>query len=111
MEKELWDLVEACLKEMRCTNRARDTHLVFKSVEQAQQELTQFSSVYEDVKKRMSVEDKEKIEQYVDMMDHCSFEKEQRAYAQRLIDCIEIMIQIGLLKKSEFVQKTIDSMK
>ena len=110
MEKELWESVEACLKEMRCTNRDRRNHLEFESVEQAQHELEEFSPVYENVVSEMSVEDREKIEQYVDIMDHCSFEKEQQAYAQGLIDCIEILIQIGLLQKSEFVQKTIRSM-
>ena len=59
---------------------------------------------------QLSEADREQTKQYVDLLEQYSFEKEQRAYARGLIECIDLLIKIGLIRENKFLEQIIKSM-
>lgn len=110
MESILWESVEICLKEMLCANKDRQEYLKSDSLDRVQNEVNKAAASYAILLNQFSEADREQMEQYVDLLEQCSFEKEQRAYAQGLIDCFELLIKIGLIRENKFLEQIIKSM-
>lgn len=110
MESELWESVEICLKEMLCANRYRQEHLKSDSLEQVQNEVNKAATSYAVLLKQLSETDRKQMEHHVDLLEQYSFEKEQRAYAQGLIDCFELLMTIGLIRENKFLGQIMKSM-
>ncbi len=110
MESDLWKSVEVCLREMLCANTDRSEYLQSDRLDQVQREAEQAAQEHEKFMEQLSEADRVKLEKYIDLLDQCSFEKEQRAYAQGLIDSFELLMKLGLIQKTEFVEQIIQSM-
>ena len=109
MESDLWKSVEVCLREMLCANTDRSEYLQSDRLDQVQEELNRTALEYENLLNRLSENDRKQIEQYIDLLDQCSFEKEQRAYAQGLIDNFELLLKIGLIQENKYIGHIIQS--
>ena len=110
MESGLWKSVEVCLRGMLCANTDRSEYLQSDRLDQVQREAEQAAQEHEKFMEQLSEADRAKLEKYIDLLDQCSFEKEQRAYAQGLIDSFELLMKLGLIQKTEFVEQIIQSM-
>ena len=55
------------------------------------------ADVFEEL--RSESEDREFLEDYMDTVDHAHYKEEQRAYYQGLVDSIQVLDGMGIIKK------------
>ena len=57
----------------------------------------------------ISAEHKVFLENYMDIVDHAHFEEQQRAYYQGMVDAVQILAGLGIVKESVKVKELLNT--
>ncbi len=111
MENQVWVKVSLFLKELRCEDIKRNSIIHLESCQKEKKALKIFRQVWEKEQKNLSELQQRAICNYIEQMQAVSFEEQQEAYCQGVIDCVQILSGLGLLESDEKIKRAIEKLK
>ena len=102
---DVFETVAEVFEELRSEAEGREYYVQTKEAENANIRLKKANQEYGKLLAEISVEHREFLESYMDIVDHAHFQEEQRAYYQGMIDAIQIFEGLGILKKRNKVKE------
>ena len=111
MESQVWVKVSLFLKELRCEDIKRNSVIHLESCQKEKKALKIFRQVWEKEQKNLSELQQRAICNYIEQMQAVSFEEQQEAYCQGVIDCVQILSGLGLLESDEKIKRAIEKVK
>lgn len=108
---EVYEAVAAFLKELRCDSMEREYAVDSEDIQQADSELKEANEDFHRYLSRLARKDKEYLERYMEIVDHSHFMEEQRAYYQGIVDGIQMIGGLGLIKESKNVEQLLKKIK
>ena len=108
---DVFETVAEVFEELRSEAEGREYYVQTKEAENANIRLKKANQEYGKLLAEISVEHREFLENYMDIVDHAHFQEEQRAYYQGLLDVIQIFDGLGIIKKSNKIRELLYKMK
>lgn len=111
MQNEVWSEIGMFLNSVRCENVNRSSYIHFPEAKEAEQIK---KAAYEKLVMRMDrldTDQRQAIENYIEVLQHRAFVAEEQAYCQGYIDCIQLLAGLGILKKNPDIEKLIEIIK
>jgi len=105
---EVYEAVAAFLEELRCDSMEREYAVDSEDIQQADSELKEANEDFHRYLSRLARKDKER---YMEIVDHSHFMEEQRAYYQGIVDGIQMIGGLGLIKESKNVEQLLKKIK
>ena len=105
---EVFKKVEEILEELRCEAEEREYFVQTEQAEKAAQELKKVNREYGKILIEMPEEYRIFLEKYMDIVDHANFQEQQRAYYQGIVDAIQILAGLKIIKENDYINKIID---
>ena len=72
-------------------------------------ELKKENREYEKFLSDLSTEQRNFLENYMDIVDHAHFQEQQRAYYQGIVDAVQILAGLGIVKESVKVKELLNT--
>ena len=107
----VFETVAEVFEELRSEAEGREYYVQTKEAENADIRLKKANQEYRKLLAEISVEHREFLENYMDIVDHAHFQEEQRAYYQGMLDVIQIFDGLGIIKKSNKIRELLYKMK
>ena len=98
---EVFKKVEEILEELRCEAEEREYFVQTEQAEKAAQELKKVNREYGI---EMPEEYRIFLEKYMDIVDHANFQEQQRAYYQGIVDAIQILAGLKIIKENDKIK-------
>lgn len=105
---EVFETLSDVFEELRSDDQEREYSVQTEDAKKANQELKRKSKAYEKYLSRLSAEDREFLEGYIDTIDHAHYKEEQRAYYQGIVDGIQLLEGLGIIQKSAKVKELLE---
>lgn len=111
MSNEVWERVAEFLVDLRCSDMQRESlvHLENYSIEKEM--LNALKAEYAKICSSISLEKQKAIEKYVEQLQQVSFEEQQEAYCQGVVDTLQILSGLQLLPINENIQNLIEKLR
>ena len=98
MMNHIWNKVYNFLNELRCENKSESIVVQLENCSKEKDILESQMQVYQDTLQKVPDIERKIIEKYVEQLDAVAFEEQQEAYCQGIVDCIQIMTGMGLIR-------------
>lgn len=98
MDDNLWEKTAQFLKELRCEDTGRLSHLQLPEYQRAVSEKGNYQVDYERTINEIKEEQKCIIENYIGLVEQCAEEENQQAYLQGMVDVLLLLSGSGILK-------------
>lgn len=108
---EVFEILSSVFEELRSESGNREYSVKMEKAEKAERELKRKNKAYEKYLLNQSEKDREFLESYMEVVDHAHYEEEQRAYYQGLVDGIQILEGLGIIKKGIKVKELLERIK
>lgn len=108
MENQVWEKVILFLKELRCEDIKRKSIIHLDSCQREKKDLEMFRKMWEREEKNLSETQQKTISNYIEQMQAVSFEEQQEAYCQGIIDCIQMLSGLGLLQTDGKIRHAVE---
>ncbi len=108
---EVFETVAEVFEELRCEAGEREYSVQTEDAKKADKELKKANREYEKLLSEISAEHREFLENYMDIVDHAHFQEQQRAYYQGMVDVIQLLAGLGILKESSKVTELLARIK
>jgi len=105
---EVFEILSSVFEELRSESGNREYSVKMEKAEKAERELKRKNKAYEKYLLNQSEKDREFLESYMEVVDHAHYEEEQRAYYQGLVDGIQILEGLGIIKKGIKVKELLE---
>ena len=106
---EVFETLSAVFEELRSEPEDREYSVQTEEEKVASRELKKKQKAFEAYLSKLSKEDREFLEDYMDVVDHAHYKEEQRAYYQGFVDSVQVLDGLGIIKKririKEFLKK------
>lgn len=106
---EVFETLADVFEELRSESGDREYCVQTEDAKEASRELKKKQKAFETYLSRLPKEDREFLEDYLDTVDHAHYKEEQRAYYQGIVDGIQVLDGLGIVKKrmriKEFLEK------
>lgn len=96
---EVFETLAGVFEELRSESGDREYCVQTEDAKKASRELKRKQKAFETYLSRLPKEDREFLEEYMDAVDHAHYKEEQRAYYQGLVDGIQVLDGLGIVKK------------
>lgn len=106
---EVFETIAEAFEELRSEAGEREYSVQTKEVEKADMKLKKANQEYEKLLTEISAEHKVFLENYMDIVDHAHFEEQQRAYYQGMVDAVQILAGLGIVKESVKVKELLNT--
>lgn len=107
---QFYETMAAFLEELRCDSDERDYVIAPDDMKNAEKELAKRGREYAEYLSRMPVEERVFLEKYMDVLNHAHFKEEQRAYYQGMMDAVQLLGGLNLLKTGNNMGKLIEKL-
>lgn len=97
---EFYEAVANMLEELRCDSVERDYAIAPEDLKEVEVELKQAKKAQEQYFKKLPDSDKAFWEEYFEVLEHAHFKEEQRAYYQGIMDGVQMLGSLGLIKNN-----------
>ena len=104
---DVFETVAEVFEELRSEAEGREYYVQTKEAENADIRLKKANQEYRKLLAEISVEHREFLENYMDIVDHAHFQEEQRAYYQGMVDVMQIFDGLGILKERNKVKEVL----
>lgn len=111
MENQIWEKVALFLKELRCEDIKRSSIIHLDSCKNEKEYLKGLKEVYDKEIAGLSEKHKKGISDYMEQLQVVSFEEQQEAYCQGIIDCIQMLFGLGILEADKKIIQAIEKIK
>ena len=101
---EVFETVAEVLEELRSEAGEREYSVCTKEAKNAAKELKKANQEYEKLLAEISGEQRELLEKYMDIVDHANFQEQQRAYYQGIVDAIQILAGLKIIKENDKIK-------
>ena len=101
---EVFETVAEVLEELRSEAGEREYSVCTKEAKNAAKELKKANQEYEKLLAEISREQRVLLEKYMDIVDHAHFQEEQRAYYQGIVDAIQILAGLKIIKDNDKIK-------
>ena len=101
---EVFETVAEVLEELRSESGEREYSVCTKEAKNAAKELKKANQEYEKLLAEISGEQRELLEKYMDIVDHANFQEQQRAYYQGIVDAIQILAGLKIIKENDKIK-------
>lgn len=98
MENQVWEKVTLFLKELRCEDIKRHSIIHLDSCKHEREYLETLKETYDREIVRLSNTQQKIIAEYIEQIQVVPFEEQQEAYCQGIMDCVQILFGIGVIK-------------
>lgn len=96
---EVFETLASVFEELRSESGDREYCVQTEDAKEASRELKKRQKAFEMYLSKLSEEDREFLEEYMDAVDHAHYKEEQRAYYQGFVDGIQVLDGLGIVKK------------
>ena len=111
MEYQIWEKVALFLKELRCEDIKRSSIIHLDSCRKEKEYLKELKKVYDKEIVNLPKEQKKNIFDYMEQLQVVSFEEQQEAYCQGIMDCVQILVGLGLLEMNGKITQAVEKLK
>ncbi|MBS6194942.1 MAG: hypothetical protein KH828_05115 [Clostridiales bacterium] len=108
---EFYEAVANFLEEMRCDSEERKYAVVPEDMKESDAELKKLQKKLTQRLEKMADTDKVILKEYLEVLEQTHFKEEQRSYYQGIMDGIELLGGLGLIRKSSNMKKLIEKLK
>lgn len=110
MKNEIWEKVFTFLMDLRCSEIQRKSRVELESCAKEKKKLKMLKKEYTRIEELLSEKNRMALQGYIEQLKQVSFEEQQEAYCQGIIDTMQILVGMGLLPINEDIQKLIEKM-
>lgn len=96
---EIFETIAGIFEELRSESDDREYTVRTEKAKTASRELKKRQKAFEAYLSCLSKEDRELLEDYIDALDHAHYQEEQRAYYQGIVDSVQVLDGLGIIKK------------
>lgn len=96
----VWSKFAEFLKQLRCEDTDRDSHMHLPEYETALHEKSKARKLYETSIALISDAERQNIQSYFEKAEICSEEECQQVYMQGMIDCLMILSGLNLIPEN-----------
>ena len=111
MSNEVWKRVVEFLVDLRCSDMQRESLVHLENCSIEKEILNALKAEYAKTCGSISVEKQKVIEKYVVQLQQVSFEEQQEAYCQGIVDTLQILSGLQLLPIDENIHKLIEKLR
>lgn len=111
MENQIWQKAALFLKELRCEDIKRNSIIHLDSCQYEKEYLETLKETYDREVASLSEAQQKIIADYMEQVQVVSFEEQQEAYCRGIIDCVQILSGMGLLKTDRKLMQAIENLK
>lgn len=104
---EVFERLSDVFEELRSDAGEREYSIQTEEAKKADKELKKENREYEKFLSDLSTEQRNFLENYMDIVDHAHFQEEQRAYYQGMVDVMQIFDGLGILKERNKVKEVL----
>ncbi|MDO4556035.1 MAG: hypothetical protein Q4B70_12945 [Lachnospiraceae bacterium] len=105
---EFYEAVANFLEELCFDSEERDYAIQPEGLEIAECEQREMDERKDKFQEKLSDMDAKFLEEYLDVLESTNIQREQRAYYQGIMDGIQLLGGMGLIKNNENVKKMIE---
>lgn len=105
---EVFERLSNVFEELRSETEEREYSIQTEEAKKADKELKKANREYEKFCSELSDEQSNFIENYMEIVDHAHFQEEQRAYYQGMVDVVQILSGLGMIKESGRVKELLN---
>lgn len=107
MDNKVWEKVSAFIRELRCGDTKRSDYIQLEETRKAGERVREAEKDYENVLEELTMQQKNKIMEYMELTDQLASEEATQAYCQGYVDCIQLLIGLGLMQKDSSVNQLV----
>lgn len=111
MMNEVYCALEGFLEELQSDRSDRDYVIKTEGMEEAQEQLNAKFEEFEKLLERLGEDDRSFLEDYMLAVDLAHFNEEHRAYCQGIMDGVQMLGELGVIRGSKNVEKLIQRLK
>lgn len=111
MENQVWEKAALFLKELRCEDIRRNSIIHLDSCQREREKLRILRKMWEKDETDLSELQRKAVSSYIEQIQTVSFEEQQEAYCQGIIDCVQVLSGLGLLKTDRKIEQVIKKLK
>ena len=89
---EVFERLSDVFEELRSDAGEREYSIQTEETKKADKELKKANREYEKFLSELSAEQRNFLENYMDIVDHAHFQEQQRAYYQGIVDAVQILV-------------------
>ena len=94
---EVFEKLSEVFEELRSEADEREYSIQIEETKKADKELKKANREYEKFLSEISAEQRNFLENYMDIVDHAHFQEQQRAYYQGIVDAVQILGGLGIV--------------
>lgn len=106
---EVFEKLSDVFEELRSEADEREYSIQIEETKKADKELKKANREYEKFLSELSAEQRNFLENYMDIVDHAHFQEQQRAYYQGIVDAVQILAGLGIVKESVKVKELLNT--
>ena len=106
---EVFERLSDVFEELRSDAGEREYSIQTEEAKKADKELKKANREYEKFLSELSAEQRIFLENYMDIVDHEHFQEQQRAYYQGIVDAVQILAGLGIVKESVKVKELLNT--
>lgn len=107
---EVFERLSNVFEELRSETEEREYSIQTEEAKKADKKLKKANQEYERFRSELSDEQSNFIENYIEIVDHAHFQEEQRAYYQGMVDVVQVLSGLGMIKESSKVKEIMNTM-
>ena len=111
MDEELLEKTKQILHQLHYEYTGRESHYESRAYISALQEKEGQSTEFNTVIEQLPRKDRQAVKKYLQASDQCAYEEVQQAYVQGIVDCMQIVCGLGMMKSSRFVNEFLNHLK
>lgn len=111
MENQVWEKTVLFLKELRCEDIKRNSIIHLDSCQHEKECLKTLRETYDREVASLSEAQQKIIADYMEQVQVVSFEEQQEAYCQGIIDCVQMLSGLGVLETDGKLMQVIEKLK
>ena len=106
---EVFERLSDVFEELRSDAGEREYSIQTEETKKADKELKKANREYEKFLSDLSTEQRNFLENYMDIVDHAHFQEQQRSYYQGIVDAVQILAGLGIVKESVKVKELLNT--
>lgn len=111
MKNTVWEQFASFLLDLRCSDLNRDGYIRLDSCREEKAKLEAAQKEYMVLATAFTTEQRIFLENYFGMLESVSFEEQQEAYCQGIVDSIQVLSGLGMLQSDGKIERAIQRMK
>lgn len=102
---EVYEAVAAVLKELRFGSREEKYMLNSEYIQMADSELKEANKKFTTYLSKLTQTDQEYLQKYMEIVEHNHFVEQQKLYCQGILDGIQMISGLGLIKENKNIEE------